>query len=139
VPKFVIKNPIVTINGVDLSNHCSQVQVTTTFASVNVTTFGDTYEEILQGMGTAQMVFNFFQDFDAGEVDATLWPLSQSGGTFICTVQPTSSPTSATNPKYTMTGVLLGYNPVDGAVGAASATQVTVPNASQAGLTRATS
>jgi hypothetical protein len=137
--KFVLKNASVVINAVDLSDHCSKVTIETSFDSVDVTSFGATYKSIVQGMGDATMTFTFFQDYAAGSVDATLWPLSQSGNTFLCSVKPVNTTTSTTNPRYDMTGVLLSYNPLDGGVGDASSTDVSVPNASQAGLTRNTS
>jgi len=134
--KFVLKNPTVVLNGVDLTDHCSKCTIETSFDNPDVTSFGAVYKSILQGMGDAKMTFSFFQDFAAGSVDATLWPLSQSGNPFLCSVKPTNAATSATNPRFDMTGVLLTYNPVDGAVGDASSTDVEVDNASQTGLTR---
>ena len=137
--KFVLKNPVLTLNAVDLSDHCSKLTIATTFDSIDVTAFGATYKAVIQGLGDAKMTFDFFQDFQAGSVDATLWPLSQSGNTFIVVAKPTNAVVSATNPTYTMTGVLLSYNPIDGGVGAASTTSVEVPNAGTTGLVRATS
>src|SRR5215471_579422 len=134
--KTVLKNPILTINGVDLSDHCSHVTIDSTFDSVDVTTFGSVYKQVLQGMGDGRMTFSFFQDFAAGSVDATLWALSQSGATFPVTVKPTNAAVSTTNPRYDMTGVLLSYNPIDGDVGAASTTDVEIPNAAQTGIVR---
>lgn len=134
--KFVIKNPIVTINSVDLSDHCSKVTIETTFNDVDVTSFGAVYKAVLQGMGSASMKFTFFQDYAAGSVDATLWPLSQSGASFPVTVKSTSAAVSATNPRFDMTGVLLSYNPLDGGIGDASSTDVDIPNAAQTGVTR---
>jgi hypothetical protein len=137
--KFVLKNASVVINGVDLSNHCSKVTIATTFDDVDMTSFGDTYKEHAQGMGDATMTFTFFQDFAAGSLDATLWPLSQSGSTFLISVKPTSAAVSSTNPRYDMNGILLSYNPIDGGVGDASSTDVSIPNGAQSGLTRNTS
>lgn len=134
--KFVLKNAVVTVNSVDLSNHISSVTIETSFDDVDVTAFGGTYKEIIQGMGDATITLAFWQDFQAASVDATLWPLSQSGATFPVTVKPTNAGVSATNPRYDMTGVLLSYNPIDGAVGDASTTDVTIRNGAQTGLTR---
>jgi hypothetical protein len=134
--KFVLKNPVVTVNGVDLSNHISQATIETSFDEVDVTSFGSTYKEILQGVGDATITLSLFQDFAAGSVDATLWPLSQSGSSFPVTVKPTNAAVGATNPRFDMTGVLLNYNPVDGSMGDASSTEVTIRNASSTGLTR---
>ncbi len=136
--KFVIKTPIVTVNGVDLSDHCSQATIETSFEDVDVTAFGSVYKQILQGLGDAKITLSLFQDFAAGSVDATLWPLSQSGATFPVTVKATNAAVSATNPRFDMTGVLLSYNPIDGSIGDAAATDVEISNASQTGLTRNT-
>lgn len=134
--KFVLKSATVTVNSVDLSDHISKVTIETTHDDVDVTAFGSTYREILQGMGDATITLSFFQDFSLAKVDATLWPLSDGGTTFPVTVKPTSAAVSSTNPRYDMTGVLLSYSPLDGQVGEASTTEVTIRNASQTGLTR---
>lgn len=137
--KFVLKNPIVTINGVDLSDHFSKATIDTSYDDVDVTSFGATMKQVIQGMGDGKMSFTAFQDFAAGSVDATLWPLSQSGSTFPVTVKPTNAAVSPTNPRFDMTGVLLSYSPIDGGVGDASTTDVEISNAAQAGITRNTS
>lgn len=135
--KIVLKDCSITIDAVDLSDHISSVTIETTFDEVDVTGFGSTYKEILQGLGDATITLAVFQDFDAASVDATLWPLSQSGEGFVVVVKPTSAAVSATNPSYTMTGVLLNYNPIAGAIGEASTTDVSIRNQSATGLVRA--
>lgn len=134
--KFSLKSPLITINSVDLTNRCSEVTVETEFEDLDATCFGSVYKEHVQGLGDAKMTFKFFQDFAAAEVDATLWPLSQSGATFPITVRPTSAAKSATNPSYEMTGILLGYSPIAGKVGDMSTTDVSIPNGAAAGLQR---
>lgn len=136
--KFVLKSATVTVDSVDLSDHISQVTIETTHDEVDVTAFGSTYREILQGLGDATITLSFFQDFATGEVDATLWTHANAGTTFPVTVKPTSASVSSTNPRYDMTGIVLTYNPIDGAVGDASTTEVTIRNASSTGLTRNT-
>lgn len=135
--KIVLKDCSITIDAVDLSDHISSVTIETTFDEVDVTGFGSTYKEILQGLGDATITLSVFQDFAAASVDATLWPLSQSGEGFVVVVKPTSAAVSATNPSYTMTGVLLNYSPVAGAIGEASTTDVSIRNQSSTGLVRA--
>lgn len=137
--KFVLKDASVVVNSVDLSNHVSSVTVETEFDEVDLTAFGSTYREFGQGLGDATITLAVFQDFAASSVDATLWPLSQSGGTFPVVVKPTSSAVGTANPSYTMTARLFSYNPIDGEVGEASTTSVVLRNAAQSGLVRATS
>lgn len=134
--KFVLKSAVITVNSVDISDHVSSVTIETTFDEVDMTAFGSTYKELAQGLGDATITLSCFQDFAAGELDATLWPLSQSGASFPVAIKPTSGAISATNPEYQMTAVLLSYNPIDGQVGEASTTDVTLRNAAQTGLVR---
>jgi hypothetical protein len=138
VAKTLLKTTTITINGVDLSDHARAIRVATSRPEVDVTAFGATYQEFLPGIGTAEVEVEFFQDFAAGEVDATLFPLSQSDTPFTIIVKPTNGAISATNPAFTMDVVLLDYSPLDGSVGEASTTSVTFRNATQAGLVRDT-
>jgi hypothetical protein len=135
--KIVLKDCFISVDAVDLSDHCSSVTIETTFDEVDVTGFGSTYREFLQGLGDATITLEMFQDFDALSVDATLWPLSQSGESFDVIVRPTSAVVGATNPQYTMTGSLFGYSPIAGAIGDAATTSVPIRNSSSTGLVRA--
>jgi hypothetical protein len=137
--KFVMKTTSVVLNSVDFSDHIDTVTVETSYDEVESTSFQDAFKTFEQGMGDATLTFGFQQDFAAGEVDATLWPLALAGTTFPVVVKPTSSAVGATNPTYTMTGRLFAYSPLDGSVGDLSKTTVTVRNASSTGLVRATS
>lgn len=138
MPKFVLRDAVVSVNGTDFSDHVSSVEVETTFDEVDLTTFQSIYRQFGQGLGDATITMDFFQDFDASEVDAVLWPLSQSGGTFTVTVKADDAATSSTNPIFSMVSRLYSYNPIAGAVGDASSTSVIFRNAGTAGLTRAT-
>jgi hypothetical protein len=60
----------VTVNGVDVSNHCSQATIETKFDDVDFTAFGSIYKQIAQGLGDATITLSLFQDYAAGSVDA---------------------------------------------------------------------
>lgn len=136
--KFVLRDAVVTVDGTDLSGHCSSATIETTFDEVDLTGFGSVYREFGQGLGDATITLTVFQDFAASEVDSVLWPLSQSGGTFTVAVKADDAATSDTNPEYSMLGRLFSYSPIAGAVGDASSTDVSIRNAGTAGLTRGT-
>lgn len=136
--KFVLKNCFISVDGVNISDHCSAVTIETKFDETDVTAFGSTYRNIIQGMGDATITLAVFQDFAAGSIDATLWPLSQSGAGFVVIVRATSAVASATNPQFTMTGSLFSYNPIAGSIGDASTTDVTIRNSGTTGLVRST-
>jgi hypothetical protein len=136
--KFVLAHPKLDVNGTNLEDHASSLEITTEFDEVELTSFCSNYREFGQGLGDATWTVDFFQDFASGEVDAILWPLSQSGGTFLLKASSGSAAVSATNPMFSMTARLFSYAPIAGAVGEASTTSVTFRNAGTAGLTRAT-
>lgn len=137
--KFILKHPVITVNGVDLTDHCNSVEVSQEFDEVDLTSFCNDFRAYGQGAGDATITATFFQDYATASVDATLWPLSQSGGTFDVVVRGGSEPVSSTNPKYTMTARLFSYSPLSGGYGDASTTDVSFRNAGTAGLTRGTS
>lgn len=137
--KLVLKDASIEIDDVDLSNHFSSITIETSKDEVDVTGFGSSFREIAVGLGDATISGSVFQDYTAGSVDATLWPLYTAGEAFQVVVKPNSGAVSVTNPSYTMTAVLLTYNPIDGEVGGASTTEVSFRNADQTGLVRATS
>lgn len=136
--KFVLKHPIITVNGVDLTDHCNAVEVTQEFDEVDMTAFCSDFREYDIGAGDATITATFFQDYAAGEVDATLWPLFTAGSTFNVVVRGGSEAVSSTNPSYTMTARLFNYTPLGGGYGDASTTDSTFRNAGTAGITRGT-
>lgn len=140
MPKIVLKNPVITVNSVDMSDHVSSLTIDLSADEVDATAFGPgNFREKLQGLADASFTLGMQQDFAAGEVDATLWPLFSAGSTFPVSAKATTAATSATNPLYSMTGVLLSYSPLDGSVGDLAETEVEITNASATGVTRATS
>lgn len=136
--KFVFRTAVVTVNSVDLSDHVSEVTIETERDEHDVTGMGATNKEKLLGLGDATITLSFWQDFAAGEVDATLWPLSSTDTPFAVAVKPTNAAISATNPEFQMTCLLPNYSPLAGSVGEPSATECTFINASSTGLVRDT-
>lgn len=136
--KQVLKDAFIEINGVNLSNYVSSVTLEDSADDVDLTGFGVEYREHGQGLKDASIALDMFQNYDRSSVDATLYPLYASGGTFGVTVRPTSAAASDTNPRYSMVGRLFTYNPLDGGVGNANTTRITIQNGGTAGLIRGT-
>jgi hypothetical protein len=134
----VLTDASVTVSGVDLSDHVRRVTVTMSSDDVDITAMGQTAHNHAPGLRDDRVTVEFFQDFASSKVDATLNVLQgvQAGGTVV--VKPTSGTVSATNPTYTLVGVLMGYVPLDGEVGAASMTTVEFLPAAGSKITRAT-
>ncbi len=128
-----MKHPLLDINGTNLENRASSLEITTEYDEVDFTTFCSDFKEFGQGLGDVTWTVDFFQDFAAASVDAILFPLSQSGGTFLMKASPGSEAVSATNPMYQMGARVFSYSPIAGAVGEASTTSVTFRSASYGG------
>lgn len=137
--KYVIKNPVLTVNGVDLTNRASSLEVTSDKDLVDVTAFGANSKQNLVGLGDGKIAIDFFQDYAAASVDATLWPIHTAGTEVVITAKPFNAVVSATNPLYTMTGVLPSYSAISGGVGAASTTTAEFSNSGDTGIVRTTS
>lgn len=134
--KYIIDDPVITIDGSDYSDHFSSVTIEATFAEVDVTGMGADFNEILIGLGDATITLEAFQDHAAGELDQDMWGIFINKTPVEVSVKPTSAAVSATNPEYSMTGVLTTYNPIAGAKGEASTTTLTFRNSTQGGLTK---
>ncbi len=134
----MIRNPVLTVNAVDLSNRASSVEVTSEKDLVDVTAFGASSKQNLLGLGDGTISVDFFQDFAAASVDATLSGIHTNNTEVVITVKPTNAAVSATNPLYTMTGVLPNYTPIGGGVGEASTVSVEFSNSGDTGIVRTT-
>jgi hypothetical protein len=134
-----LTNAQVIINGVDLSDHCSSVSLTDSRANVDITAMGALNIAYAKGLGDATATFDFFQDFAAAKVHATLQPLISSTTPFTVEVRPVLAARSATNPAYLMTALLFTYPMLDGKIGDANSATYVFQNASQAGVTYPTS
>ena len=132
--KFTDAN--VVINGVTLSDHIAEVTIESVFDENDITTFGSNYKIFSPGLGDATITMRAFQDFAAGEIDATLFPLHGSTTPFVVAVRPTTGAISATNPEYQLTALNFVYSPIAGAVGAPLETPLVFRNGSNAGLVR---
>lgn len=138
--KHVLKDAVLTVNGVDISDHTSSVEIVDEAEEVEFTGFGaGGYREFGQGLKDATITATVFNDYAASSIDATLEPLYTAGSTFPVTVKASSAATSGSNPIWSMTARLYSYSPVTGSVGEANTTELTFRNAGTAGLTRGTS
>jgi len=133
--KEVLRNVKILVNAVDLTDHCSSVTLDDTADEVETTAFGTAgYREYLQGLKTAGIDAEFFNDHAAASVADTLQPLYASGGTFAVKVWPDAAGTVV----YTQVSRLYANPTLAGAVGDANTISVSFKNAGTAGITRGT-
>lgn len=123
--KLVLTNPVITVAGVDLSDHIASVTLTKSFAEVATTAFGDTAVTRVAGLGDHSIALEFHEDFAAAEVYATISPLV--GLTTTVSVKPVNSTTTTTNPSFLATVLVTEWPLLNGAVGDLASASVTWP------------
>lgn len=135
--KFMASNFVITLNGTDLSSSLHSVTLDVSANEIDTTTFGSSttvYKTVVGGVVSGSAKLDFYQDYAAGSVDATIWPLVNTIGTLV--IKPAGTAVSASNPSYTATVLINGYTPVMGSIGDLSSFSVTWPTSGS--VTRAT-
>ena len=134
---FVLTNPVITVNAVDLSDHVTSVTIDDSTADIDTTNFGSSGNHTrVAGLKDGGITIEFQQDYASGKTDATLW--AARGQIITCTVKASSAATSATNPLYSGSYLVTATGAgVKGKVGDLATTSVTWPRSGD--LTRTTS
>lgn len=122
----MLSTATVTVNGVDLTDHVASVTVSQNTSELNPTAMGATGIARLAGLGDDSFEIEFWADFAAAKVDATLAALV-GAAVFTVVARATSAAVSATNPKFTGSCILTSYTPIAGAVGDAHKVTVSLP------------
>lgn len=131
--KTILKNVEVKIDGTDLSERISSATIDVSAEEQDVTAFKTEFRQRDRGLKDATMTLAAFQDLEAASLDSVLWPLSDSGDEFRVIIRDLDSPGSD---PFAMTGKLFGYQPIAGAVGEPSTTDITIMNTTSYGVTR---
>lgn len=108
---------------VDLSDHVRSISIELKTDIVDATCMSNTYKDKLAGFTDWKCTVEFAQDYAAGEVDATLFPLMGTSVSLI--IRPDSAAKGAGNPEYTGTAIMSDYSPLDGKVSDLNTNKVT--------------
>lgn len=106
-----------SVNGVNLSNRLRECRMNLQRDAIDATASGDLAHVSLGGLTNAQLTARFIQDYAVGSVHRTLNPLVGSAGFTVIYRKDGTTAASPTNPSYTFTAVLEGYNPFGGSQG----------------------
>ncbi|MET7949218.1 radical SAM protein [Micromonospora sp. NPDC005324] len=131
---FAFVDAVVTVNAVNLSQFVRQATITASADQLEDTAMGDQFRSRLGGLKDWTVALEFNEDYVAGGVDQTLWPLL--GTVVTVSVKATSAAVSATNPLYSGPVVVSAHTPVGGSVGDLATVGVTWQGAGA--LSRAT-
>lgn len=133
--KQIIQFEKVTVNSVDLSDHIDTLIAAEKWDDNDVSALGALAHQHLLGLADPTIQLDFFQDFDASEVHATLGPLAGSNTAFpiVITVDGRHS-ISTSNPKFTMQALMPTYDIINGSIGKPSKTSITFVNGGATGI-----
>ena len=125
MPKLVLTNAVVKVDTIDLSDHVNQVTISETVNEVETSAFGNTNVTRVGGLRDSSVSLTFHQNFDAGEVWATLRNKVGTVGTV--QVIPNGTTISSTNPAYNLEVLYTEMSHLDGSIGELSTASVTWP------------
>ena len=121
-----LSNAFITIGGVDFSDQCTSVTLTTGKDSLETTAMGSTGRTFIGGLQINEVTAEMFISYGAGEVEATLQSLIGAGNTTVV-VRPTSAAASSSNPQYTITNMMLeSFTPINSSIGELATVTVTL-------------
>jgi hypothetical protein len=140
MPKFILTDGYVEINGVDMSDHAFTLDTPQEKERVDVSGFNSSgTQEFLPGRKEESVTITFRQDFASSEPHQTLEPLFRNNTTFGFSVRPTSSAVSATNPRFWGTASLFTYNGLSGEISSVAEVIAELRPATSTGFVWATS
>jgi len=135
--KIVLTNPTVIFETTfDFSDFISSITLSTVHDVLDVTPVqeGTIYKEVIAGVGTNSVSFEFFQDFANNSIEEffggvppyTTEP-NRVGTKVSCKVRPVNAPISASNPEYRFEALVTEWTPLNASVGQLSTISVQWP------------
>jgi hypothetical protein len=135
--KIVLTNPTVIFETTfDFSDFISSITLSTVHDVLDVTPVqqGTIYKEVIAGVGTNSVSFEFFQDFANNSIEEffggvppyTTEP-NRVGTKVSCKVRPVNAPISASNPEYQFEALVTEWTPLNASVGQLSTISVQWP------------
>lgn len=119
-----IVNPVVTINGTDVSDHVYSMTVEIEAPAVASTAFGSGWATNIAGIKTGSIRMDFHNDFD-NSISTIINPLLGTYATV--TAKPLPGSAGTANPIGTAVVFVQSVQPINGSVGDISTASLTFP------------
>lgn len=121
----------------DLSDHVKSVTLNFNNELHDNTAMGDSSRSKKSGLKNWDVTIEFYQDYAASKIDATMWALVNSSSTSLdhINILPVNTSVAATNPRYHGDIYVENYTPVNANIGEMGTVSVTIPGTGD--LTRA--
>lgn len=128
--KMALLASMLMVNGVDVSDHTSKIELTTEVEEKDVTTFASLgWKEVIGGLKSGSLAVTFKNDIAASSIDSSMWALFGTVTTF--EVRLTNAARGTSNPAYTGSALVRQWTPISGSVGDVAETSVTWPSSGQ--------
>ena len=121
------------LGGIDFSDQISSVTLSTVHDILDVTPVkdGTIYKEVIAGVGTNSVSFEFYQDFTDNALEEYFNGISNAttkvGTRLTCFVRPKNTNISQSNPEYRFSVLISEWTPLNAAVGQLSTISVNWP------------
>jgi hypothetical protein len=116
MPKMVLLAQYVSINSNVLNAFTRKAELSVEVEEKDVTNYASLgWKEVLGGLKSGELSCEFLQDFAATQLDSIMWPLLGTVVPF--EVRADQGAVSTSNPKYTGSILINGWNPLTGSVG----------------------
>lgn len=136
MPKMVLLAQYLSLNGTDLSEYTRKAELTVEVEDKDVTTYASLgWKEVLGGLKSGELSIEFLQDVAATDIDSIMWPLLGTVVPFVTRLDQSAVGTS--NPQYSGSVLIKGWNPIEGSVGDEASVSVSYPTSGA--VTRSTS
>jgi hypothetical protein len=127
---MVLTAQYVSINANLLHSYTRKAELTTEVEEKDVTTYTSLgWKEVTGGLKSGELGVEFLQDFAAAALDAIMWPLLGTVVPF--EVRADQGAVSASNPRYSGSLLINGWNPLTGSVGDEATVSLGFPTSGQ--------
>lgn len=126
MPKKVLLDAQLDINGTDLTQWTAKVELSDEFEDKDTTTFASGgAKEVQGGLESGEIGITFKNDYAAAALDATMWALRRSVVTW--KARADLDAVSTANPQYSGSLLVNKWTPINGAVGDVAEVDVSFP------------
>ncbi|MFJ8081964.1 phage tail tube protein [Streptomyces sp. NPDC096205] len=124
--KMVLLAQYLSINGTVLNSYTKKAELTVEVEDKDVTNYASLgWKEVLGGLKSGELSVEFLQDFAASQLDSIMWPLL---GTVVAfEVRADQAAVGTSNPKYSGSILIKGWNPIEGGVGDEATVSLSFP------------
>lgn len=124
--KLVLLAAFVSLNANNLSEFTRKAELSVEVEDKDVTTYTSLgWKELLGGLKSGELGLEFLQDVAATKLDSIMWPLLGTVVPF--EVRLDNAVVGPSNPKYTGSVLINGWNPIEGSVGDEASVSVGYP------------